>query len=173
MAFDQIAAVRSVRPIERVLVWSRNGRNAERLAERVGGEAVDRPDAAVAVADVVTTATPSTQPLFAADSVRSGTHVNAIGAFRPNMIELPNGLVRSSFVVVDDREAAAVEAGDLIQAGVTPDATVGGLLAGRHSAPEGATTIFKSVGIASQDVAAALTALERAADAGLGTMIPD
>ena len=81
--------------------------------------------------------------------------------------------MRNSYVVVDDRAAAAVEAGDLLQAGVDPDATVGGLLAGRRSAPPGVTTVFKSVGIASQDVAAARAALEHAAAEGIGTVISD
>lgn len=171
MAFDQIEAVRVVRQIDHILVWSRTRDRAERLAERVGGEATGSPNDAVADADVVSTATPATNPLFAAEAIHTGVHVNAVGAFRPDMIELPLALVRDGYVVVDDREAAAVEAGDLIQAGVTPDATVGGLLAGRRSAPGGATTIFKSVGIASQDVAAARTALDRAAAEGIGTVV--
>ncbi len=173
MAFDQVDAVRTVRPIERILVWSRNPAHAARLAERVGAETVDSPDEAVGIADVISTATPSTVPLFAAGSARPGTHVNAVGAFTPQMVELPAGLLRAAFVVVDDREAASVEAGDLIQAGVTPDAAVADLLTGRSEAPQGATTVFKSVGIASQDIAAARTALDRAAEIGIGTEIPD
>jgi ornithine cyclodeaminase len=173
MAFDQVDAVRTVRPIERILVWSRSSDHAARLADRVGGETVDSPDDAAALADVISTATPSTAPLFAVESVRPGAHINAVGAFTPQMVELPAGLLRASFVVVDDREAASVEAGDLIQAGVTPDAAMADLLAGRSAAPEGATTVFKSVGIASQDVAAARAALDGAAESGIGTEIPD
>ncbi|MGA7271137.1 MAG: ornithine cyclodeaminase, partial [Acidimicrobiia bacterium] len=107
MAFDQIEAVRTVRPIQRVLVWSRTRNRAEDLAERVGGEAVDAADEAVGVADVVSCATPSTAALFSPDAIQAGTHINAIGAFRPGMIEVPVEVTLHSFVVVDDRDAAA------------------------------------------------------------------
>src|SRR5690606_24887663 len=158
MAFDQVEAVRAVRPIERVLVWSRNPDHAADLADRVGGEVATDPDEAVAAADVVSCATPSEAPLFSPDSVRPHTHINAVGAFRPGMIEVPVEVTRKAFVVVDDLEAAAAEAGDVIAAEKAPDATLGDLLSGRRTAPDG-ITFFKSVGIASQDVAAALTAL--------------
>ena len=171
MAFDQIAAVRAVRPIERVLVWSRSRERAEQLAERVGGEAVSDPDEAVAVADVISCATPAESPLFSAASVRPGSHINAVGAFRPGMMEVPVEVTREAFVVVDDRDAAAAEAGDLIAAGKEPDATVGDLLAGRAAAPTGSVTFFKSVGIGSQDVAAARAALEEAQRRGIGTVL--
>ena len=170
MAADQIEAVRAVRPIERVLVWSRTRQRAEALADRVGGVAVDDPDSAVAEADIVTTATPSTSPLIGAASVRPGSHVNAVGAFTPDMVELPVELVQRAWVVVDDRDAAAVEAGDLLQAGVAPDADMAEVMGGARP-PSGAVTVFKSVGIASQDVAAAHAALAAAAARGIGVAI--
>ncbi len=168
MAFDQVAAVREVRPIERVLVWSRSRSHAEALAARVGGEVEMDADAAVASADVVSCATPAREPLFSASSLRSAVHVNAVGAFTPEMAELPGALVDEAFVVVDDRDAAAAEAGDLIRVGRTPDATMADLLGGL-SAPEGAMTVFKSVGISSQDVAAGAMALRNADRLGIGT----
>lgn len=161
MAFDQIDAVRSVRALTRILVWSRTPDRAADLAARVDGEVAATADEAVAAADIVTTATPSTSPLFAPDSVRRGTHINAVGAFTPEMAEIPGDVVRSAFVVVDDFEAAAVEAGDLIQAGKRPDGSAADVLEGLRPAA-GATTMFKSVGISSQDVAAAAAALEGA-----------
>lgn len=167
MAFDQVAAVRAVRPIQRVLVWSRTREKAAALAERVGGVAVDQPDEAVREADIVTCATPAEEPLFRAESVRPGSHINAVGAFRPHMIEVPVEVTRQAFVVVDDREAAGQEAGDLLVAGVEPSVTVADLLGGRVEAPA-TTTLFKSVGIASQDVAAARAALEEARRTGVG-----
>lgn len=170
MAFDQIAAVRAVRPIQRVLIWSRSRERAERLAARVGGEAVTESDAAVEAADIVSCATPAESPLFSPEAVRPGCHINAVGAFRPGMIEVPVEVTREAFVVVDDREAAAAEAGDLIAASREPDATVGELLAG-EAAPDGVVTFFKSVGIASQDVAAARAALEEAERRGSGTVV--
>ncbi|HAX82611.1 MAG TPA: ornithine cyclodeaminase, partial [Actinobacteria bacterium] len=160
MAFDQVNAVMEVRPIREVLVWSRRPDHAAALASRVGGRAVADADEAVAVADVVTTATPARRPLFAAESLRPGTHINAVGAFTPEMVEIPAGAVRAARVFVDDLAAAAAEAGDLLQAGCLPDGTIADLLGGRVAGRTTATeiTLFKSVGIASQDVAAAAAA---------------
>lgn len=166
MAFDQVEAVRSVRPIERVLIWSRSRESAEALAARVGGEVELNANVAVGSADIVSCATPSREPLFSASSVGVGTHVNAVGAFTPDMVELPGGLLNAAFVVVDDLEAAAAEAGDLIRVRRTPDATLADLLAG--SAGSDGTTVFKSVGIASQDIASAVVALRNAERLGLG-----
>lgn len=168
MAFDQVEAVRTVRPISRVLVWSRTFARAQDLAARVGGEAVADPDEAVAVADVVSCATPATEPLFDPGAIRPGTHVNAVGAFTPEMAELPPDLLHRAYVVVDDVDAAAAEAGDLIQAGKEPNTTLGEMLAGSHPQVGEDVTVFKSVGVASQDVAAAREALTRAEVAGLG-----
>ncbi|HLV91339.1 MAG: ornithine cyclodeaminase family protein [Acidimicrobiales bacterium] len=168
MGLDQIEAIRAVRPLERILVWSRDLEKAKALAGRVGGEAVADPDAAVAEADVVSCATPARSPLFRPESVRPGAHLNAVGAFTPEMAELPPEVLHEAFVVVDDRDAAAAEAGDLLQAGRTPDATLRELLEGSATPPAGRTTVFKSVGVAAQDVAAGQRALENAARMGLG-----
>jgi len=168
MAADQVAAIREVRPIGRVLVWSRTEATAAACAERVGGEMVLDPDEAAAAADIISSATPSRAPLFRAESVRPGTHINAVGAFTPEMIEIPFEISRAAFVVVDDLAAAEEEAGDLLQAGKAPDATVGDLLAGRVVPGDQPFTFFKSVGIAEQDVAAAVVALRNADRDGLG-----
>lgn len=168
MAPDQVAAVRAVRPIRRLLIWSRSLDRATAFAEATGGEPIEAADSAVAAADIVCTATPATQPLFSPESVRPGTHINAIGAFTPDMTELPLETLRRAFIVVDDVDASSAEAGDLIQAGVTPNATVGELLGDGKAPSRNATTIFKSVGIASQDIAAATAALSRAAELGIG-----
>jgi ornithine cyclodeaminase len=172
MSFDQIAGVRAVRSIERVLVWSRDRSNARLVAEIVGGEAVDDPNEAVAQADLISCATPARQPLFSDSSVKEVAHVNAIGAFTPEMVEVPAELLKRAYVVVDDLAAAAVEAGDLIQAGREPDTDLRELLA--DTAPEirEDVTVFKSVGIAAQDVAAAHRALTNAEHLGLGMFLP-
>lgn len=171
MAEDQIEAVRAVRSIRHVLVWSRDRENAERLAGRIGGEAVGSADEAVAAADIVSCATPATRPLFEPDAVGEGTHINAVGAFLPEMVEVPGGTVGRAYVVVDDYEAAAAEAGDLIQAGRTPNASLREVLEGSHPAIGEDVTFFKSVGIAAQDVAAAHSALANAKTAGLGVAL--
>lgn len=168
MAFDQIEAVRAVRDIDRTIVWSRSEDTARRLAGRVNGEVARSPDMAVAEADIVSCATPSTAPLFAGDSLRPGGHVNAVGAFTPEMAELPVDLLDRAYVVVDDVEAAAAEAGDLIQADRTPNATLRELLDGSHTAIGEDATVFKSVGVAAQDVMAGHRALVNAAESGIG-----
>ncbi len=171
MAADQISAVRSVRPIERVLVWSRSHERAAALVDLVGGEAVADADAAVAVADVVCCATPSETPLFDDRSVSPGTHINAVGAFTPDMAEIPPETMERAYVVVDDVDAASAEAGDLLRAGREPVATIGDILAGRAPEIGEDVTVFKSVGIASQDVAAADAALRRAVQLGIGMIL--
>ncbi len=173
MAYDQVMAVREVRPITDVLVWSRDPEHAARLADRVGGEVATDADGAVRAADVVSTAPPARHPLFDPAALQPGTHINAVGAFTPEMCEIPPEAVRAAVVVVDDLAAAAAEAGDLLQAGVTPSVTMADLLAGRV---KGRTeleqlTFFKSVGIASQDVAAGMASLRNAAEQGIGIEI--
>lgn len=163
MAGDQIAAIQAVRPIEHISVWSRSIENAERLAATVGGVAVAEPAEALALADVISCATPATQPLFSARDVPEQVHVNAVGAYTPEMAELPPDFVREAFVVVDDYEAAAAEAGDLIQANRSPDLDLTTLLVD-PPARLPRRTVFKSVGIASQDIAAALAALANHAE---------
>lgn len=171
MSFDQVEAVRAVRPIDRILVWSRSRDHADALADRVGGESVSDADEAVAQADVVSCATPATEPLFREASIRPGTHVNAVGAFKPEMIEVPTGLTDRAYVVVEDVDAAAAEAGDLIQAGREPSATLRDLLADTAPAIGEDVTFFKSVGIAAMDVAAAGRALANAERDGLGVEV--
>ncbi len=171
MAYDQVEAVRAVRPIERVLVWSRSEESARRLAGMVDGEVEMDANHAVSQADVVSCATPSRAPLFYEGSVSPGTHLNAVGAFTPEMIELPARLLERAYVVVDDVDSAAAEAGDLIQAGREPSTILRELLAGTHPAIGEDVTVFKSVGVAAQDVAAAHRALQNAAEAELGIVV--
>lgn len=171
MAYDQVEAVKAVRDIEQVLVWSRDRRNAETLAKRVDGRAVDTADEAVSDSDIVSCATPSTKPLFSDDSVSPGTHINAVGAFRPEMVEVSAETVNRAYVVVDDFEATAAEAGDLIQADRVPNASLSELLGGAHPAIGEDVTFFKSVGVAPQDVAAAHRALVNAMELGLGVVV--
>jgi ornithine cyclodeaminase/alanine dehydrogenase-like protein (mu-crystallin family) len=173
MGFDQVEAIRAVRPITRVLVWSRDPANARRLADRVDGEVATDPDQAVAGADIVSCATPARRPLFSADSVAESTHVNAVGAFTPEMAELPPDLLERAYVVVDDVEAALAEAGDLIQADRSPNTSLRDLLSGSSPSIGEDVTVFKSVGVAAQDVAAAGAALDNARRLGLGTTLDD
>ncbi|MCS7127129.1 MAG: ornithine cyclodeaminase family protein [Thaumarchaeota archaeon] len=120
--------------------------------------------------DVIITATTSSKPFLKAEWVRPGTHISAIGAFTPQMAELEAELVASSKVVVDSREAAKAEAGDIIQAvqrglmrwedvHAELGEVVAGIRPGRESDEE--VTVFKSVGLAVQDAAVAALLLRR------------
>lgn len=180
----QIEAVCAVRPIEQVRIVS-TGPSAARLAARLGAddparryEASPGNAAAVEEADVIVTATSSRRPLFAGAWVRVGTHVNAVGAYLPRMAEVDGTLVRRARVVVDERRAAEEEAGDLLQPVGRGDwsfddlyAELGALAGGRVAPPTGAITLFKSVGLAAQDVAAGTAVLARATHLGLGQRV--
>jgi ornithine cyclodeaminase len=125
-----VAAHRAVRPsIERVLVWNRTTSRAEAVATAVGGQAVDSLDAAVGEADLISTATMTKDPLVLGRALRPGTHLDLVGAFRPDHREVDDDAVRRAAIYVDDRLATLSEAGDLVipmQAGVITPADVRG-----------------------------------------------
>jgi ornithine cyclodeaminase/alanine dehydrogenase-like protein (mu-crystallin family) len=165
----QIRAVVAARQIRRVLVYSRSAEARRDFAERMwratGIEtvAVESAEAAVREADVICCATTSAEPVFDASWLRPGAHVNGIGAFRAGMVELPpEAFARAAVVAVDSRAAAMEEAGDLLAAIESGLVAEEGLVeigsVGRDWAelrdPDG-ITVFKSVGLAIQDLAAA------------------
>jgi ornithine cyclodeaminase/alanine dehydrogenase-like protein (mu-crystallin family) len=170
MARDQILAMFEIRDIERVVVWSRDASRAQALASEFRGETAPTAAEAVHGVDIVSTATPSTSPLFAQADLADHVHINAIGAYTPDMVEIPPDFVKEAFVVVDNLSAAAAEAGDLLHAGRPPDLEMGALLK-VASVPRHTRTLFKSVGVATMDVAAAVAALTNAESAGLGTVV--
>ncbi len=164
----QIRAVLAARSIRRVVVYAPDVRRREHFAVRMtdatGVEtiAVESAEAAVREADVLCCATTSVGPVFDAEWIRAGTHVNGIGAFRLDMVELPPELfARASVVAIDSREATMVEAGDVVAAverGLVSEAElleIGTFERGwaERRDPQ-AITVFKSVGLAIQDVAA-------------------
>ena len=165
----QIRAVMAARPIAEVRVYARTPGPRETFAAAmdaalpVSVRAVDSAEAAVRGADVVCCVTPSVTPVFDAEWLEPGTHVNAIGSFRMGMVEVPpEAFGRAALVAVDSRAAAAAEAGDLaaaLGAGLLDrDAVVEiGSLAPDWAATRdpAAITIFKSVGLAIQDLATA------------------
>ena len=171
----QVRAVVAARPIRRVLVHARTAAAREAFAERMAAEtgievrATAHARDAVAEADVVCCATTSSEPVFAAEWIRPGTHVNGIGAFRLGMVELPPALfARAALVAVDSREAAAAEAGDVMAAveqgliGVDGLVEIGSVSPDWSASRDGqAITAFKSVGLAIQDVAAAELIVDR------------
>jgi alanine dehydrogenase len=153
-AKSHLAALRHVRQFKEVRVWS--PRNAPAFAQRHGVTAVSSAADAVRGADVVVVAASSTTPILQGRWLAPGTHVNAIGATRPNWRELDDDLVTTARVFVDSREAAQRESGDVIAAkGEITEigAVVSGTAPGRRNGEE--ITLFKSVGVAVEDVAAA------------------
>ena len=157
-AKSHLAALRHVRSFKEVRVWS--PRNARAFAERHGVKAAATAEDAVRGADVVVVAASSTTPILQERWLSPGTHVNAIGATRPDWRELDDELVTTARVFVDSREAALRESGDVIAARselTEIGAVVAGNASGRRSAQE--ITLFKSVGVAVEDVAAAALVL--------------
>ena len=159
-AKSHLAALRHVRSFKEVRVWS--PRNAPAFAQQHGVKAVASAADAVRGADVVVVAVSATSPVLRGSWLAPGTHVNAIGATRPNWRELDDDLVTTARVFVDSREAALRESGDVIAARseVTEiGAVVAGTDPGRRNDQE--ITLFKSVGVAVEDVAAAALVLQR------------
>jgi alanine dehydrogenase len=182
----QLLCLQAVLPVERVTVVGRSPERARAFADRMAHElgipvevTRDR-RAAVAGADLVTCATTSPTPVFDGRDVQPGTHVDAVGAFRPATREVDTGLVRRAHVVVDTYEGAWEEAGDVlipIKAGAITRRHVRAELAelvarrkrGRTSRDE--VTFFKSVGFALEDTATARLAYDRAVEANIGTEV--
>lgn len=125
---------------------------------------------AVRGADIVVTATNSTTPVFPGAALARGVHITAVGSFRPSMRELDDDAMRGATVVVDQRDAALAEAGELQRLRREDIVEIGEVLAGRAPGRSGqdARTIFKSVGNAVQDLVVASRAYERAVELRLG-----
>ncbi len=185
----QAWAVLSVRPIETIYVYDRHRRASETFAERLRELVpdlraqvivVDAIESVLPGVDVICTATTARAPLFPDALLPDGVHINAIGAFTPEMQEIPPETVARAYVVVDSVPAALAEAGDLIkplQAGLIDEAHIrtelGEIVDGRkpgRTSPE-QVTLFKSVGNAVQDLAVAAEAVRRARETGRGQSV--
>src|SRR6185503_13127183 len=176
-AAAHLDAMRAVRPVRRVRVWSRNSSNARAFAAREsarhGIEVIAAPTAREAVldADLICTVTSACEPILNGTWIAPGAHVNAVGACIPRCRELDSEAVRRARVYVDHRPAALAEAGDLLIpiaegvldathiVGEIGDVLIGGV-PGRRGPEE--ITLFKSLGIAIEDLAAAGRAYARA-----------
>lgn len=153
-ARSHVEALRLVRQFEEIRVWSPNAEHAQRFADEVGGQTMSA-KAAVDDADVVVTATSSTMSILRGAWLKPGAHVNAVGACRPDWRELDDDAM-ANVVFVDSREAAIQESGDVILSRAKIYAELGEALAGKIPTRANETTIFKSLGMAVEDVAAAL-----------------
>ncbi|MBV9233679.1 MAG: NAD(P)-binding domain-containing protein [Candidatus Eremiobacteraeota bacterium] len=156
-----LAALSHDRTFAETRVWSRNVEHARRFASEHGVTAVASAELAARDADVVVTATAAREPILQGNWLKPGAHVNAVGSSRPDWRELDDEAMRN-VVVVDSREAAAGEAGDVILAGATIYAEAGEIFAGTKAPSRDQTTIFKSLGLAIEDVAAAKLVLQKA-----------
>jgi len=185
-ARTHLEAIAAVRPLRRVRVWSRNPQHAADLvkasAARYGAsiEAVPTAEAAVREADVVATVTASPQPVLQRPWVKDGAHINAVGSSIPTTREIDTATMAAVRLFVDRRESALNEAGDLLipmrEGAFTADhiqAELGEVIIGtdpgRQSADE--LTLFKSLGLAVEDVASAAFILKRAREIGIGQTV--
>jgi thiomorpholine-carboxylate dehydrogenase len=153
-ARSHVEALRLVRKFEEIRVWSNTSDHAERFAKEIGAKATSAEEA-VRGADVIVTATNSTMPVLKGDWLKPGCHVNAIGACRPDWRELDDEAM-SNVVFVDSREGAMKESGDVLLSGATIYTELGEALAGKVPLRTNETTIFKSLGMAVEDIAAAM-----------------
>ena len=186
-ARTQLLAACAVRDIHTVWVYDRNTERSRALIAELAGQGriptdlrlAASPAEALAEAQIVSTATTSSTPVFADTDLLPGVHINAIGAFTPQMQEIPGETVVRARVFVDQRDAALAEAGDLIvpaEAGrfdptrlIEIGAVINSEAEGRQSSEQ--VTLFKSVGNAVQDIATAVRALHIAEERGLGTTV--
>ena len=173
-------AMRAVRAIRRVRVWSRNPENARAFAARESAEAMKDARSAVDGADLICTTTAAREPVLQGDWIAPGAHINAAGACFASWRELDTVAVKRARLYVDRRESTRNEAGDFIiprnEGAIGEDHIVGevgdvllGRVPGRRSRDE--ITLFKSLGIAVEDLAAAHLILQNARKLGRGTAI--
>lgn len=167
-AASQLEAVRAVRKIERVYVWSRTRANAEAFAATHGAEVCATANEAVSKAAIVITMTSAKDPLFDDSAIPPGTHINAAGSNIASRAEIPAALVdRAAIIAVDSIEQAKQEAGDLLLANIDWARVVEMKdRPARSSAAE--LTLFKSIGLGLEDVAAAAFVYEGLATENLG-----
>jgi ornithine cyclodeaminase/alanine dehydrogenase-like protein (mu-crystallin family) len=150
-ARSHIQALRIVRPeLKDIRIWSRTRANAERLAEESGARAVAVEEAAAA--DVVLTVTASPEPVLEGRWLAPHVLVLAVGATGASLRELDDEAMRSSYVVAESRSCAERESGDVRLSGSTVQAEIGEILSGSMAAPMGKRIVFKSVGMAIEDL---------------------
>jgi thiomorpholine-carboxylate dehydrogenase len=152
-AHSHVEALRLVRNFEEIRVWSPTKEHAVRFAKEIGATATPV-EQAISGADVIVTATNSKTPVLKGLWLKPGCHVNAVGACRPDWRELDDEAM-SNVVFVDSREGAMKESGDVILSGAKIYAELGEVLAGKIPSRANETTVFKSLGMAVEDIAAA------------------
>lgn len=185
-AASHLAAMLAVRPVRRVRLWSRTGANARAFAEAqaakhgVAIEVASSAREAVAAADLICTVTASREPVLSGAWIAPGAHLNVVGASRPDASEIDTEAVVRARYFVDCRASTEREAGDWLRAreagAVGPEHIAGeigevvnGTRPGRKSDQE--ITLFRSLGVAAEDLAAAAFVLEAARARGVGQTV--
>jgi thiomorpholine-carboxylate dehydrogenase len=153
-AHSHVEALRLVRDFTEVRVWGRTPAHAQRFADEIGGRQAHSPAEAVKDADVVVTATSAREPILQGAWLKPGAHVNAVGAPRPDWRELDDEVMQH-VLFVDSRQGALKESGDVILSGAQIYAEIGEALAGQVLPRTEETTVFKSLGMAVEDITTA------------------
>ncbi len=167
-ARSHFEALAHVGRFDEVRAWSPTRANLEAFSRMTGARAMESAEGAVRGADVIVLVTASAEPVIRNEWVSAGAHVISVGACRPNQREMDPGLVRRARLFVDSRAAAMKESGDVIGAGEGHIVAELGE-AGAARSGDAEVTIFKSLGLAVEDVAAAHLAYRRAVETGRGT----
>lgn len=154
-ARSHFQAMNLVQSFEEVRVWSRTPANARRFAEEIGAKVFETPEQAVKDADVICTVTFATTPIVQQEWIKPGAHINVVGACRPEWQEIDCSLMRSAVVYCDSRDACLRESGDVILSECDIYAEIGEVINGQKKARWEETTVFKSVGMALEDVISA------------------
>ncbi|MGJ3239541.1 MAG: ornithine cyclodeaminase family protein [Anaerolineae bacterium] len=187
-ARTQLEAVCAVRPIEHAWVYSPTRAHALTFAQSLAGQeglplvidVAPSADEAIAQADIICTATTSSQPVFDGSRLREGMHINAVGSFTPTMQEVDDITLQRASIFVDSREAVRAEAGELVIAlangAISEDEIqieIGDVVNGNHPGRQSPDeiTYFKSVGVAVQDAVGARIALDQAQALNIGTVL--
>ncbi len=185
-ARTHIRALSRVRSIERVLIWSPSRVNAiyvkEELEDEMGFpiQPQESAEAVVCGADILTAVTDAAEPILDTGWLKPGVHINAVGSHRPEAREMGSDTVKAATVVVDSLDAINTECGDILMAlkegAITPDhirGEIGEVLCGAKlgRTHDDEITMYKSVGIAAQDVAAASLVYRRALEQNVGTEV--
>ncbi len=185
-AKSHLAAMLEARPVKRVRVWSRNAEHTQRFAERaskrygISVEAANSVQSAVDGADIICTTTSAPEPILQGHWIASGAHINAVGSSVPFTRELDTAAIVKSKMFVDRRESTINEAGDFLfpkkEGAITDDHILGEIgdillekIKGRITHDE--ITLFKSLGLAIEDLASANHIYKKAVEQGVGISV--
>jgi thiomorpholine-carboxylate dehydrogenase len=160
-ARTHLAALKKVREFAEVNVWSRTPENAARFARETGAKVMDLEEA-VRGADVICSVTHASDALLRGEWLKERVHVNAVGAVGMAARELDDEAMRGAGIVVEQREAAERESAEIVRSGAVIYAELGEVLAQTKAKPEQGKTVYKSLGVAVEDISAARMLLQKA-----------